>query len=155
MITSLDPCMNVQIVSLNLKFRQYLKISIWCHPISVNFTPFWTILLFFWLFHQWTNGIQLYLSMSFGCPGCLHLINHHQTYETDGTRSRRPRNLTEKGAAYKSQTLKGRRRKINGGLIRKYSTIEDLLFSSQNAVSIEEELRQFNDLFKMLLSVHE
>ena len=93
--------------------------------------------------------------MSFGCPGCLHLINHHQTYETDGTRSRRPRNLTEKGAAYKSQTLKGRRRKINGGLIRKYSTIEDLVFSSQNAVSIEEELRQFNDLFKMLLSVHE
>ena len=52
-------------------------------------------------------------------------------------------------------TLKERRRKINGRLIRKYSTIEDLLFSSQNAVIVEEELRQFNDLFKMLLSIQE
>ena len=49
------------------------------------------------------------------------------------------------------QTLKERRRKINGRLIRKYSTIEDLLFSSRNAVIVEE---QFNDLFKMVLSVH-
>ena len=73
----------------------------------------------------------------------------------DGTRSRRPRNLTEKGAAYKLQTLKERRRKINGRLTRKYSTIEDLLFSSRNAVIVEEELGQFNDLFKMLLSIHE
>ena len=53
------------------------------------------------------------------------------------------------------QTLKERRRKINGRLIRKYSIIEDLLFSSRNAVIVEEELGQFNDLFKMLLSVHE
>ena len=53
------------------------------------------------------------------------------------------------------QTLKERRRKINGRLIRKYSTIEDLLFSSRNAVIVEEELGQFNDLFKMLLSIHE
>ena len=62
----------------------------------------------------------------------------------------------KKGAAYKLQTLKERRRKINGRLIRKYSTIEDLLFSSRNAVIVEEELRQFNDLFiKMLLSIDE
>ena len=53
------------------------------------------------------------------------------------------------------QTLKERRRKINGRLVRKYSTIEDLLFSCRNAVIVEEELCQFNDLFKMLLSVHE
>ena len=52
------------------------------------------------------------------------------------------------------QTSKERRRKINERLIRKYSTIEDLLFSSQNGVTIEEELCQFNELFKMLLSVH-
>ena len=32
----------------------------------------------------------------------------------------------------------------------KYSTIEDLLFSSHNVVIVEEELGQFNDLFKML-----
>ena len=40
-------------------------------------------------------------------------------------------------------------------MIRKYSTIEDLLFSSRNAVIVEQDLGQFNDLFKMLLSVHE
>ena len=71
------------------------------------------------------------------------------TNEEDGARSRRPRNPTEKGAAYKLQTLK-ERRKINGRLIRKYSTIEDLLFSNHNVIIVEEELGQFNDLFKML-----
>ena len=77
------------------------------------------------------------------------------TYEEDGTRIRRSRNLTEKGAAYKLQTLKQRRWKINGRLIRKYSPIKHLLVSSQKAVVFEEELGQFNDLSKMLLSVHE
>ena len=50
--------------------------------------------------------------------------------------------------------MKERRRKIKGRLITKYSTIEDLLFSSRNAVIVEEELGQFDELFKMLLSVH-
>ena len=86
-----------------------------------------------------------------GISTCSKWIEQNAiTYEQDGTRSRRPRNPTEKGAAYKLQTLKERRRKINGRLIRKYSTIEDLLFSSHNVVIVEEELGQFNDLFKML-----
>ena len=59
------------------------------------------------------------------------------TYEEDGIRIGGPRNLTEKGAAYKLQTLKERRRKVNRRLIRKYSTIEDPLFSSQTAVIVE------------------
>ena len=91
-----------------------------------------------------------------GISTCLKWIEQNAiTYVEDGTRSRRSRNLTEKQAAYKLQALKERRRKINGRLIRKYSTIEDLLFSSRNAVIVEEELGQFKDLFKMLLSVHE
>ena len=53
------------------------------------------------------------------------------------------------------QTLKERRRKISRRLIRKYNTIEDPLFSIQTAVIFEEELGQFNNLFQMLLSVHE
>ena len=65
------------------------------------------------------------------------------TYEEDGTRSRKPRNVTEKGATWKLQTLKERRRKINGRVIRKYSTIKDLLFSSRNAVIVEEELQSW------------
>ena len=47
MITSLDQCMYVQIISLSLEFRQYWKISNWQHPVSVNFTSFRMILLFF------------------------------------------------------------------------------------------------------------
>ena len=61
------------------------------------------------------------------------------------------RNLTEKGLAYMKETLREKRRKIDSRLIRKYSTIEDLLFSRKNIIAVEEEMKQFNDLFKMLL----
>ena len=70
-------------------------------------------------------------------------------------RSTRSRNLTEKGLEYKKETLRERRRKINGRLIRKYSAIEDLLFSSKNVIVVEQEMKQFNDLFKMLLDAHQ
>ena len=40
-------------------------------------------------------------------------------------------------------------------MMRKCSIIEDLLFSNQNKIAVEEELAQINDLFKMLLSIHE
>ena len=56
---------------------------------------------------------------------------------------------------YKKETLRERRKKINGRLIRKYSTIGDLLFSSKNLIVVEEEMKQFNDLFKMLLDAHQ
>ena len=36
------------------------------------------------------------------------------------------------------------RRKINGKLIRKYSTIEDLLFSSKNIIAVEDEAIQWH-----------
>ena len=90
-----------------------------------------------------------------GISTCSRIEQNTITYEEDGTKIRRPRNLTEKGAAYKLQTLKEKSWKINERLIRKYSTIKHLLVSSQKAVVVEEELGQFNDLFKMLLSVHE
>ena len=70
-------------------------------------------------------------------------------------RATRSRNLTEKGLAYKRETLTERRRKINGRLIRKYRAFEDLLFSSKNIIAVEEEMKQFIDLFKMLLDVHQ
>ena len=70
-------------------------------------------------------------------------------------RATRSRNLTEKGLAQKKETLKERRKKINGRLIRKYSTIGDLLFSSKNLIVVEKEIKQFNDLFKMLLDAHQ
>ena len=40
-------------------------------------------------------------------------------------------------------------------MIRKYSTIADLLFSSKIIIAAEEEMKQFNDLFKMLLDAHQ
>ena len=69
-------------------------------------------------------------------------------------RSKRFRNFTEKELAYKKETLR-ERRKINGRLIRKYSTTEDLLFSSKNVIAVEEEMKQFNDLFNMLLDANQ
>ena len=39
-------------------------------------------------------------------------------------------------------------------MVRKCSMIEDLL-SNKNRIAVEEELAQFNDLFKMLLNIHE
>ena len=71
------------------------------------------------------------------------------------SRATRSRNLTEKGLAYKKETLRERRRNINGRLIRKYSTIEDLLFSSKNIIAVEEGMKQFNVVFKMLLDAHQ
>ena len=60
-----------------------------------------------------------------------------------------------KGLAYEKETLKEWSRKVNSRLIRKYSTIEDLLFFSKNIIAVEEEIKQFNDLFKMLLDAHQ
>ena len=40
-------------------------------------------------------------------------------------------------------------------MMRKCCIIEDLLLSNKNRISVEEELAEFNDLFKMLLNIHE
>ena len=62
--------------------------------------------------------------------------------------------LTMKGLLHKKKTRR-ERRKINGRLIRKYGTTEDLLCSSTNKVAVEEEMNQFNDLLKMLIDVYQ
>ena len=69
--------------------------------------------------------------------------------------STRRRKLTEKGRTYMATLLKERREKINGRMMRKCSIIEDLLLSNKNRITVEEELAHFNDLFKMLLKIHE
>ena len=51
--------------------------------------------------------------------------------------------------------MKERRDEINGRMMRKIIIIEDLLLSNKNRIAVEEELAQFNNLFKMLLNVHE
>ena len=63
--------------------------------------------------------------------------------------STRRKKLTEKIRAYTATLLKERREKINGR-IRKCSITEDLLLSNKNIIAVEEELAQFNYLFKIL-----
>ena len=74
--------------------------------------------------------------------------------EANGVFTRR-RKLFERGRAYRATLLKERREKINGRMMRKFNIIENLLFSNKNRIAVEEELVQFNYLFKMLLSIHE
>ena len=69
--------------------------------------------------------------------------------------SARRRKLTEKGRTYRATLLKERREKINGKMMRKSSIIKDLLLSNKNRIAVEEELAKFNDLFKILLNIHE
>ena len=45
--------------------------------------------------------------------------------------------------------------KINERMMRKGSIIDSHLFSNKSRIAIEEELAQFNNLFKMLRSIHE
>ena len=65
------------------------------------------------------------------------------------------RTLTEKGKTFKLTTLKERKEKINGRLLRKCGTIEDMFFSARNLVAMEEELTEFKDMFRTFLGLHE
>ena len=69
--------------------------------------------------------------------------------------SKRSRNLTLKRLACKCDVLCEIRSRINGRLVKKYATLEDLLFLTRNIVKTQEEMGQFNDLFKILLGAHE
>ena len=100
---------------------------------------------------------------TFSLPGensCSKWVNQNAfrkdvNAESGEGRSKRSRNLTPKGLAYKCNILQERRRRVSGRLIRKYATIEDLLFSARNLVAVQEEMAQFIDLLKMLLIAHE
>ena len=70
-------------------------------------------------------------------------------------RSKKSGNLKPKGFPYKCVILHEIRSRINGRLIRKYATIEVLLFSNRKVVAVEEDIGQFNDLFKMPLIADE
>ena len=62
----------------------------------------------------------------------------------------------KKVKAYRPKVLKERREKINGRMMRMCNIIiEDLLFSNKNRVAVAEKLTQFNNLFKMLISMDE
>ena len=64
-------------------------------------------------------------------------------------RAKRSRSLTSNGLTYKKEMFK--ERKVSSRFIRKYSIIEELLFSVKNIILVEEEIKQLNELFSMLL----
>ena len=63
------------------------------------------------------------------------------------------RKLTEKRRSLKLSTLSNTRGKMNPRLVRQSGTIEDLMYSSKNYVTVEEALAQFDYIFKQLLLV--
>ena len=69
--------------------------------------------------------------------------------------SRRTTKLTEKELQYRLELLRERRSKLHGKLLRKSSMIDKMTYSWVNAIAIREEMDQFNDTIKLLMSAHE
>ena len=114
--------------------------------------------------HQWRSMAlnQEETGPSNGNRDTTNLLGNHTWSKRDQADeneendvSTRRRKFTEKIRAYRATLLNERREKINGRMIRKCSIIKDLLLSNKNRIAVEEELAQFNDLFKMLLNIHE
>ena len=51
--------------------------------------------------------------------------------------------------------LEKKRSKLVSRVIRKSREIDDLMYSFQNGIAVKEELQQLNDMFKMLVEIHE
>ena len=52
-------------------------------------------------------------------------------------------------------TLENKRAKLVSRLLRKSCEIDDLMYYYQNSIIVKEELAQWNDMFKMLVGIHE
>ena len=64
------------------------------------------------------------------------------------------RKMTEKVHQFKISTLLENIPRINKRLIRKSGATNDLLYSTKNSVTVDEELAQFDDLLRQLMKVH-
>ena len=51
--------------------------------------------------------------------------------------------------------MKERRDKVYARLIKKFVVIENLFYSSRNITAVQEEIFQFIDELKLLMSLHE
>ena len=68
---------------------------------------------------------------------------------------KRRKKLTEKGVSFKLSTLLSKRNRMESSLLSQSSTIQDLMYSAKNMVRIQEEIAQFDYIFKQLLLVHQ
>ena len=79
-----------------------------------------------------------------------------QGYQGDQQiQGKRQPKLTKKGREYCLSTLENKHVKLVFRLLGKSSEIDDLIYSYQNSITVKEELAQLNDLFKMLVDIHE
>ena len=69
-------------------------------------------------------------------------------------KTKRQVKLTEK-RSIRWLLLEKKRSKLISRVIRMSSEIDDLMYSSQNGIAVKEELQQLNDMFKMLINIHE
>ena len=69
-------------------------------------------------------------------------------------RGQRKKKSTIKGTEYKISLKKERRNKVYARLIRKCAVIDDLFYFSRNITAVQEEMCQFNDQLKLLMSWH-
>ena len=63
--------------------------------------------------------------------------------------------MTKKGREYRLSTLGNKRSKLVSRFLRQSSKIDDLMYSYHKSITVKEELAQLNDMFKMLVDIHE
>ena len=81
-----------------------------------------------------------------------------QKDEKEGTLldlGKRRKNLTEKGVSFKLSTLLSKRNRMKSSLLSQSFTIQDLMYSAKNMVTVQEEIAQFDYIFKQLFLVHQ
>ena len=81
-----------------------------------------------------------------------------QKYEKEGIPldlAKRRKMLTEKGVSFKVSTLLSKRNRMNSRLLRQSYAIQEPMYSGTNIVTVDEEITQFDYIFKQLLLVHE
>ena len=69
-------------------------------------------------------------------------------------RSHMKKKPTMMGIEYKTSLMKERRDNVYTRLIRKCAAFEDLFYFSRNITAVQEEMCQFNDQLKLLMSWH-
>ena len=74
-------------------------------------------------------------------------LNPNGAVMQDHSRKTRSRKLKKKGLFLKKSTLYNNRN-INSRLLRQASATEDLIYTYQNMVTVEEEIAQYDYIFK-------
>ena len=80
-----------------------------------------------------------------------------QKDEKEGTLldlGKRRKNLTEKRVSFKLSTLLSKRNRMKSSLLSHSFTIQDM-YSAKNMVTVQEEIAQFDYIFKQLFLVHQ